>query len=180
MNIDLGPDGLTYYRTYEISSFDGQQFAGQHVSIDLTFNKQIHLFANTYPNFLISIGFATHNGSGFITGSGYVVDETGRRLIDSSLLGSADSAEGSWVGLFPCYYGITKPTDIWGAHFDLVFPNSGATIDLGGLELFDNDFVLNDHRVQGFHIGPIPESGSTLLLLTIALIPIIKKCRHIL
>lgn len=176
MNIDLGPDGLTYYRTYELNQLIGEKFNGQHVSLDLTFNKQIHLFANTYPNFLISVSFKTSGGTDFIRGTGYVTDINGQRLIDSSLLGSADTNGVTWVGLFPCYYGITQPTDIYGAHFDLVLPNFNGTIVDSGLELFDNDFVLRGHRVQTFRIGPhIPDSGSTWLLLTIALIPILKK-----
>lgn len=179
--IDLGPNGSTYYRTYDFNDLNGITFNGQTISIDLTFSTQVHLFANTYPNFLISVAFLTNGGESFITGTGYVTDINGNPMIGTgSILGSANTTNLMWVGLFPIYYGLERPADIYGAHFDLTLPDlNGSVITAGGIELFDSDFILNGHRVAPFRIGPhIPESGGTVFLLLIGLAPLIaiRKC----
>lgn len=159
--LDLGPNGITHYRTYNYSALNGTKFNGQTISVDLTFSTQIHLFDNTYPDLLIGLSFLTSGGESFITGTGYVMDINGNAMIGTdSRLGSANTTDLMFVGLFPNYYGLGRPSDIYGAHFEITLPTMDGNIVAGGIELFDNQFP----QAKGFRIGPhIPEGGCIFL-----------------
>lgn len=167
--LDLGPNGSTYYRAYEYSGLNGTQLNGQTLSVDLNFSTQVHLFQGSWSGFLVGLAVQTSGGESFITGTGYVMDINGTPL-GAGVLGSANTTNLMYVGLLPVLYGLGRPSDIYGVHFDITLPDLDATIVAGGIELFDNDLVDNGHRPDPFRIGPhVPEGGKTYLLLLIPL-----------
>lgn len=171
--LDLGLNGDTFYRAYDYSGLNGTQLNGQTVSVDLTFSTQVHLYQGTWSGFMIGFAALTSGGESFITGSGYAIDINGNP-VGGGILGSANTTDLMYVGLFPVYYGLTRPSDIYGVHFDLMLPELDASIVAGGIELFDNQFG----QVQPFRIGPhVPEGGSTIFLTCIALAGIIGASR---
>jgi len=146
--IELGPDGNSYRRTYDFSELNGMQLNGQTVSIDLVFSTQVHLFRNSL-DFLIFFTFLTSDGESFITGTGYVTNALGNPMTATDgRLWSASTTDTMFVGLSPCDFGLERPSDIYGTHFDLTLPDIDASILDGTLLLYDFELISHGGAVS--------------------------------
>lgn len=167
--IELGPDGNSYRRTYDFSELNGMQLNGQTVSIDLVFSTQVHLFRNSL-DFLIFFTFLTSGGESFITGTGYVTNALGNPMTATDgRLWSASTTDTMFVGLSPCDFGLERPSDIYGTHFDLTFLTSTHPYSMARCYCMTSNLSRTG---APFRIGPyVPDSGPTVLLLAVALVP---------
>jgi hypothetical protein len=183
IGIDLGPPGrLSQDTRISFSDLNGIALAGQTLSLDFLFrNGEFgRLFTSTKESFEISVTLQTlpPGGSGFAgfpSGMGNLVDRHFHPLQPAQDLGRSAGDDGSLtVGLFSLKdEGLHRPLDFFGVHFDLTLPENAS------FSVMDAEFRLVTSgigRDDVFGIGPgvprdiVPELGSTLLLLGIALI----------
>jgi len=184
ITIDLGPPSrVTGEKVVSFSDLDDLQFSGQTLSLDLVFggNSFVRLFKSTSRSFhllpwLDVFGAGTIN---FPTGSGYLFDKAGNPISSvTSFGGSVTTDPGgeavrlSLGGFYPLFAGGTFPPDIYGAHLDITLPNASAFDVTGGeLGLFPNASGPWDNK---FQIGDVPDSGSTQILMFIAVVALIS------
>jgi len=109
-----------------------------------------------------------------------LVDQEGNPLQPPQQLGSASGDNGLLAaGLFPLLPGdLSRPLDFFGIHFDLTLPVSPFVSITG------EEFLFKSDGNAPFGVGPgvptdiVPETGSTLLLLSLALFgPILARLR---
>jgi len=107
-----------------------------------------------------------------------LVDRHGNPLDQPLQLGSAAGSNGSLAaGLFPLLPGdLQRPFDFFGIHLDLKLP-AAPSISITGEE-----FLFKSNGGGPFGIGPgipsdiVPDQGSTLFLLSLALLgPILAR-----
>jgi len=109
-----------------------------------------------------------------------LVDQHGNPLEQPQLLGSASGNNGSLAaGLFPLLPGdLQRPLDFFGVHFDLTLPVA-LSISITG-----EKFMFKSEGNGPFGVGPgiptdiVPDDGSTVVLLSLALLgPILARVR---
>jgi hypothetical protein len=177
--IDLGPPPkITQQAQGLFNDLNGTALAGQTLSLDFIFTNGnfARLFTVTTDTFASRITLQT-NGIGvvgFLSGTGYLLDQQGNPLTPPTDLGSASGSDGSLdAGLFPLLSGaLAKPLDFFGVHYDLTLPtNLIVSLTSGQFELVAAGASKSDR----FGIGPgvpsdiIPEFGGTILLFIIGL-----------
>jgi hypothetical protein len=175
--IDLGPSpNITSHVETMFSDLNGTQLRGQTLSLDFLFTnaKFVRLFTVTDPGFAILITLNTSGSGvvGFLDGTGYLLNQSGGALGMPQPLGSASGDDGSMsAGLFPLLSGqFSTPLDFFGVHTNLLLPtNSSITVTGGEFQLVS----VGANKQDVFGIGPgvprniVPDSGSTLLLLSV-------------
>jgi hypothetical protein len=175
IGLELGPSPhITWKVMDSFTELDGIALHGQTLSLDFTFSKGefARLFTVTSDSFVGLLKLQT-NGSrsvGFLDGTGFLVDRHGHPMQQPQQLGSASGNNGSLAaGLFPLLPGdLQGPLDFFGIHFDLTLPLDRSVSITG------EEFMLMSHFNQPFGVGPgvpkdiVPDSGSTLLLFSIA------------
>lgn len=175
------PGTLASDVTIPFNDLNGTALLGQNLTLDFTFSGSefVRLFTVT-TNYEISVRLQT-NGSGdvgFLTGTGFLLDQNGNPLQTPQDLGGASSSDASMTaGLLPLLPGdLSRPFDHFGVQFDLLFPNNPSVEVTGG------EFRLLAYGDSGpFGIGPgvardiVPDSGSTLLLFSLALLVLLRN-----
>jgi hypothetical protein len=189
--IDLGPSGIITERSRSFSGLEGMQLAGQSLNLDFSFsnNEFIRVYSTTEgrPAFYSSLFLQTSatTSPGFLVGNGYVTDANGQQY--SGLVGRAMGDDGTtYLGLFPFWNdigpipGIATPLDIYGIHYDITLPTTAQTeivssqLGIFGLEISNREggpfSTIGIGPGIPDQIPPVPDAGSTLLLLAIPLI----------
>jgi VPDSG-CTERM motif len=189
ISIDLGPSpNITNHVGAMFRDLNGTSLDGQSLSLDFLFSngKFARLFSVTNPQFAILVTLNTTGSGnvGVLDGTGFLLDKNGSALGSPQDLGSASGSDGSLsVALFPLLSNqFSTPLDFFGVHMDWMLPiNSSVSINGGKFELVAAG--AGDRDVFG--IGPgvprdiVPDSGSTLLLLSLALFGVQSICRRI-
>jgi hypothetical protein len=178
------------------NQLDGQLLNGQTLSLDFVFTDNFVRFLppgglpQTGTDFDISVYIATNASLppgefvGFATGTGFIFDQAGHALETSKALGSfVDSAGGIGLGLFPFFADrtgaisneIARNASFYGFHMDITLPNNSQfQITDANLGLFGGNIPRPNHPGE-FAIGPhVPDAGSTMLLLAIAVLPLCR------
>jgi hypothetical protein len=183
IDLDLGtPPHVTSSVTNSFDALNGIGLHGQTLSLDFRFShgEFVRLFTVTSNPFVALLKLQT-NSSGtldFLHGTGFLVDQHGNPLDQPQKLGSAAGSNGSLAaGLFPLLPGdLQRPLDFFGLHLDLKLP-PGPSISITGEE-----FLFMSDRNAPFGVGPgvptdiVPDPGSTLFLLSLALLgPILAR-----
>ena len=181
--VDLGPTGVVHdSRTVDLWA-PNVQFAGQNIDFNFSFeNGQfIRLFTATNNSFQIDAFFRINNaplGALNFGGSGFLTDNHGAELgpavtLEAFPVTNPFHQTGVDLVLRPLTSDVV-PGDAFGFHLDLTLPNSpsfGFGHGPPGGVTFDGNI---------FGIGPgvprdiVPDVGSTVFLLTIALIGLIS------
>ncbi len=157
--------------------------SGQTLSLDFAFTNAefVRLFSTTNSQFAALLTLRTNASgvAGFLDGTGYLVDQQGTALEQPESLGSASGDDGAvHAGLFPLLSNVLdRPIDFYGVHFDLTLPAAAPfAITEGEFGLI----VVGIDRNDRFGVGPgniprdiVPDFGSTLLLLTCALVAVL-------
>jgi len=171
--IDVGPNGFTFDRTARYADLNGAILSGQSLSIHLVFSQPIFIQQGV-TRFDVTLSLQTDTPSpGFTLGTGFV---NGIPVPT----GHGESSRGTtFIGAFPFDFGspFTKPFRLDEIRFHVTLPDSGAVIESGEI-----DFI-SLHDGKPFHIGSVPESGSTFLLLMLGLVGCAsiqqKRLRHL-
>lgn len=168
--IDPGPRGTYFNRSYDMPFT--ASLTGQDASIDINFSDSITvLYGGLSGYFDFHLSFATNAKNtvvGFTHGTGYLTDQNGAQISPAMTLGSGayynEDTAGMDIALFPFDFLLLKsPVTFYGAHFDLMFPDSPYSITDGSISLLS---PTNDRYAHGFRVGPfVPETGNTLLML---------------
>ena len=174
INLHLGPsnDHITGETSVSFSELNGTPLNGGSLTFSFTFSEVVRLLADTSPNFEFGVLLDT-NASGWsndISATLYCLDQNGNQNSISQGTASGPVSGGQDLGLgfavFPLTFNdgsLVTPFSFHGAHVDMVLPltDDGATIT-GARVVFDgNDYAFGPH---------VPDSGSTLTLLALALI----------
>jgi hypothetical protein len=185
IDLDLGTSPhVTSKVTNSFDAMNGTALQGQTLSLDFTFSNGefVRLFTVTSNAFVALLKLQT-NSSGmvdFLSGTGFLVDQQGSPLQPPQQLGSASGNNGLLAaGLFPLLPGdLSRPLDFFGIHFDLTLPVSPFVSITG------EEFLFMSDSNRPFGVGPdvpsdiVPDQGSTLLLLSLALLgPILARVR---
>ena len=158
--IDVGAPGFTFTRAAGFAPLHGKQCNGQSLSVDLVFSNSV-IVPQGVSRF--EVGFELHTDTpfpGFILGTGFVLGVP-------VATGHFDSSDGSTgIAIFPFDFGspFSKPFTLDSVHFDFTLPSGGAEI------LSGNVFLVALDNGKPFHIGTIPEGGSTFALLALGLV----------
>lgn len=186
IKVDLGPSHTVTSQTPP-STFDdlnGTALSGQSLSVDFGFlnDEFVRVFSVTSDAFQVLIKLQTNSVgfTGFLDGTGYLIDINGDPIPGYGITGSAAGSDGSMaISLFPLLKDedgtpnddLLRPFDFYGVHYDLTFPD----VNDDTIFVTTGEFALSaDGGVFG--IGPgipdniVPESGATLLLLGIGLL----------
>jgi hypothetical protein len=192
ISIDLGPRGSVIERYLDFSGFEGTQMAGQSFSLDFSFpdSEFLRIYttlggAGSFSAFLFlyaNAGNPFENTFPF-RGSGYVTDANDQQYSYPAIHNTGNNGI-FFLGLHPFISTAIQnielgPLDIYGIHYDLTLP------DLEGIEIVSSQLGIFgpggfDFEIPNIAVGPgipdhqsVPDTGSTLLLLTLALIPIL-------
>src|SRR5947208_1648820 len=176
IDLDLGtPPHVTSKVTNSFDAMNGAALQGQTLSLDFTFShgEFVRLFTVTSNPFVALLKLQTNSPGmvDFLSGTGFLVDQQGNPLQPPQQLGSAAGNNGLLAaGLFPLLPGdLSRPLDFFGIHFDLTLPVSPFVSITG------EEFLFKSDGNAPFGVGPgvptdiVPETGSTLLLLSLAL-----------
>jgi hypothetical protein len=192
IQIDLGSPA-----TYEGSNtqlgpipfldLDGTPVNGASLSLDFLFTNSefVRLFHQTTTFFEVQVTLLTSAGTapGFVTSaSGDLIDENGTAIPGFSVVGTADSSNGSTtLGFFPLLEDINGtpdpniifPLDFYGVHFGFTLPDDPS------VDVISGQFTLNGAGQNSrFAVGPpVPDNGNTLELLTFATLLLIMYGR---
>ena len=185
INLDLGArHHVTWKVTNSFAALNGTDLQGQTLSLDFTFShgEFVRLFTITNNSFVALLKLQTNSSDmvDFLNGTGFLVDKHGNPLEAPQQLGSASGNNGSLAaGLFPLLPGdLQRPLDFFGIHFDLTLPVSPS------ISITGEEFLFRSDRRGPFGVGPaipadiVPDTGSTVLLLGLALLgPILARLR---
>lgn len=180
--IELGPGRLSYTEVFPFHEFNGA--VNQHVSVDLMFDNNIHLFTHTSQWFLIGLTFLAKDPQ-FLEGTGYLLDINGNQLGGVRSAAGAIGDDGSEItGIFPLIgtpggalaTDISRPLDFYGVHFDFDIPDE---------PIIDGIFYMTTPDYgESFRIGPhVTDNGTTLMLFLLSLIGLVlydKKANSLL
>jgi len=185
IDLDLGTN--PHVCSNVANSFDGLNGIGLHgqtLSLDFRFShgEFVRLFTVTSNPFEALLKLQT-NSPGMLDflhvhGTGFLVDRHGNPLDQPQQLGIAAGSNGSLgAGLFPLLPGdLQRPLDFFGIHLDLKLPPAPS------ISITGEEFLFESDRNGPFGVGPgvprdfVPDQGSTLLLLSIALLgPILAR-----
>lgn len=179
VGIDLGKaPRITAQFTSPFDALNGVSLNGQSLSLNFLFTKGefVRLFSVTQAPFDVSITLQT-NGLGlvgFLSGTGYLLDQHGNPIGSPQVLGSASGNDGTMsVGLFPLLSGqLPRPLDFFGVHFEWMLPTNPLVAITGGEFQLITAGLNHDDK---FGIGPgvptdiVPDGGDTLMLFALAL-----------
>jgi len=185
IEIDLGgPHKITSDLSLPFDALNNTAIGGQTLSIDLTISNDefVRLFTKTSPLFDVSITLQTNgtNKHDFLQGTGYLVDSQGMAIPGFGVTGTASGHDLLSIGLFPLLKDkngtpnndLPRPLDFFGIHFDLTFPDAHNE----SIQVIGGEFGLFSNPGAVFGVGPgiprdiVPDSGSTLLLLSVGVI----------
>jgi hypothetical protein len=175
IDLELGPPPhVTSEVTNSFAALNGTALQGQTLSLDFTFSNGefVRLFTVTSNPFVALLKLQT-NSSGmvdFLSGTGFLVDQQGNPLQPPQQLGSASGDNGLLAaGLFPLLPGdLQRPLDFFGVHLELTFPVAPS------ISITGEEFLFMSDSNGPFGVGPgvpadiVPDTGSTLLLLSLA------------
>jgi hypothetical protein len=185
IDLDLGTSPhVTSKVTNSFDALNGTALQGQTLSLDFTFShgEFVRLFTITSKPFVGLLKLQTNSPVmlDFLNGTGFLVDQQGSPLQQPQQLGSASGDNGSLAaGLFPLLPGdLPHPLDFFGIHFDLMLPMSPS------ISITGEEFLLMSDGNGPFGVGPgvpadiVPDTGSTLLLVSLALLgPVLAQVR---
>src|SRR5437764_7302234 len=185
IDLDLGtPPHVTSKVTNSFDALNGTALQGQTLSLDFTFShgEFVRLFTVTSSPFVALLKLQTNSPGmvDFLSGTGFLVDQQGNPLQPPQQLGSAAGNNGLLAaGLFPLLPGdLSRPLDFFGIHFDLTLPVSPFVSITG------EEFLFKSDSNAPFGVGPgvpadiVPDTGTTLFLLSLALLgPILARVR---
>jgi hypothetical protein len=178
IDLDLGtPPHITSKVTNSFDALNGIALQGQTLSLDFTFSHSefVRLFTVTSPSFLalLKLQTSSFNKVGFLSGTGFLVDQKGNPMQPPQQLGSASGNNGLLAaGLLPG--DLSRPLDFFGLHLDLTLPTRPFVVITG------EDFMFKSDGNSPFGVGPgvpsdiVPEGGSTALFLAITLASLIS------
>jgi len=189
IEIDLSPPHkITSNLSIPFNALNNMPIGGQTMSLDLAIaNSQfVRLFTKTSSLFDVAITLHTNgtNSHDFLQGTGYLVNSQGMAIPGFGVTGSSSGDNLLGINLFPLLKDkngtpnndLPRPLDFFGIHFDLSFPdahNESIQVTGGEFGLFSNPGMV-------FGVGPgiprdiVPDSGSTLLLLSMGLAGLIS------
>lgn len=190
IEIDLGPPNKITSDLSELpfDALNGTPIGGETMSIDFTIaNSQfVRLFTKTSPLFQVLITLRTNgtNPDDFLHGTGYLVDSQGMAIPGFGITGKGSDHDLLSIGLFPLLKDnngtpnndLPRPLDFFGIHFDLSFPDTHNE----SIHVIGGDFGLISDPGAVFGVGPgiprdiVPDSGSTLLLLSVGVTGLIS------
>jgi hypothetical protein len=157
---------------------------GQTLSLDFTFShgEFVRLFTVTSNPFVALLKLQTNSAGmvDFLSGTGFLVDQQGNPLQQPQQLGSASGNNGLLAaGLFPLLPGdLSRPLDFFGIHLDLTLPVSPFVSITGEEFLFESDSNAPFGVGPGVPADIVPDTGTTLFLLSLALLgPILARVR---
>jgi hypothetical protein len=173
INLHLGPsnDHVTGETSVSFSDLNGTPLNGSNLTLNFTFNEVVRLLADTRTDFELAVLLDT-NASGWSNDASatlHSLDQNGNQNSISEggafppVSGGQDIGLG--FGLFPLTFNdgsLVTPFSFHGAHADMILPlTDGATITGARVAFYGNDYAFGPH---------VPDSGSTLTLLALALI----------
>jgi hypothetical protein len=171
IQINLGSNGVRSSDwAASFTDLNGTLLSGQNLALDFTFNANqfVRLFSAT-TSFEVLLTLRTNSSGlpGFLSGTGFLIDQHGNPLQPPQDIGAASSSNGSmFAGLFPLFPDSgapNRPFDFFNVHFDLTLPDNSSVQITGG------KFGLGANSTP-FGFGPgipaniVPDGGSTLLL----------------
>lgn len=183
IDLDLGtPPHVTCNVANSFDGLNGIGLHGQTLSLDFRFShgEFVRLFTVTSNPFVALLKLQTNSPGtlDFLHGTGFLVDRHGNPLDQPLQLGSAAGSNGSLAaGLFPLLSGdLPRPLDFFGIHLDLKLPPARS------ISITGEEFLFMSDRNAPFGVGPgvptdiVPDPGSTLFLLSLALLgPILAR-----
>jgi hypothetical protein len=160
------------------NDLNGALLHGQTLSLDFFFLNQkfVRLFSITNSLFDAQITLHTSGWGqvGFLSGTGFLIDKHGDPLAAPQDLGSASGGGSMAAGLFPLFgTGLHRPLDFFGVHLDLILPDNPL------VAITSSGFSLSSDSDAPFGVGPgvprdiVPDEGSTVLFLSLALLALI-------
>jgi hypothetical protein len=189
--IDLGSPRVVHpaetgsVLSVQFADSNGTVLNGQNVSFDFVFREArfVHLFSASASEFNF-IGYFFLSGSlpsHSLVGNGYAFDAQGKPYVGSfsgAGVGSLNTPDNPVVIAIVDVFesdnnntrnGLIPPFDVYGVHFDFTLP------DAPDVKITNGEFSLNvgfndAGRVAPFAIGSVPETGSALAMLAIALL----------
>jgi hypothetical protein len=180
IQIDLGPPAFyknTQLGPLSFSDLNGIPVNGSTLSLNFLFTggEFVRLFSNTTKSFDIGLALQTDAGTfpGFVTNArAHLIAQDGTPISGTTnVIGRADGSDGStFAGFFPLLAdssgtpntSLSFPLDFYGVHFAFNLPDDpGVVINGGDLTLFGHG------EFSPFAVGPLPETGNTLMLLFI-------------
>jgi len=181
IDLDLGTHPhVTSNVANSFDALNGMGLQGQTLSLDFRFShgEFVRLFSVTSNPFMALFKLQTNSPGmvNFLHGTGFFVDQQGNPLDQPQGLGSAAGSNGSLgAGLF-LSGNLQRPLDFFGIHLDLRLP-AASSISITG-----EKFLFKSNGNGPFGVGPgvpsdvVPDQGSTLLLLSLALLgPILAR-----
>ena len=178
INLDLGtPPHVTSKVANSFGALNGTGLQGQTLSLDFRFShgEFVRLFSGTSNPFVALLKLQTDSSGmvDFLSGTGFLVGQHGNPLQQPQQLGSAAGSNGSLAaGLFPLLSGdLQSPLNFFGVHLDLTLPMAPS------ISITGEEFLFKSDSNGPFGVGPgIPDQGSTLFLLSLALLgPILAR-----
>jgi len=181
IQIDLGPPAFyinTQLGPFSFSDLHGTPVNGSTLSLDFLFTggEFVRLFSNTTKSFDIHLGLRTDAGPfpGYVTNAtAYLIAQDGTAISGTtSVIGRAQSNTGrTFLGFFPLLAdgngtpntSLSFPLDFYGVHFAFNLPDDPGAV------IIDSGFMLvgTGRRSSTFAVGPLPDTGNTLMLLFI-------------
>jgi len=177
--IDLGPPRLFHanHTSIDIDFPSSLSLNGQMVSLTFTFNTNVRVFRTT-QDFFVTTRFDT-NGADIPPWGGpakaSLLDQVGNELVPPVEALAFSSFGGFAFGIsfqpnFGDYLPLDQPVDFYGVRFDFTAPN---TPDL----TITSSFLRLGASSGSFGIGIVPDTGSTLLLLSLSLGALLAAAR---
>ena len=174
INLDLGPsnDHITSATSVPFSQLNGTPLNGGSLAFNFTFSEVVRLLADTRPDFSFIVLLDT-NASGWSNNPSatlYTLDQNGNQNStsqggDIGPFSGSNPDIGLGFGVEPLLFNdgsLVTPFSFHGAHAEMVLPLAdGATITGASVLFFGNHYAFGPH---------VPDSGSTLTLLALALI----------
>jgi len=181
IQIDLGPPAFyinTQLGPFSFSDLNGTPVNGSTLSLDFLFTggEFVRLFSNTTKSFDIHLGLQTDARPfpGYVTNAtAYLIAQDGTAISGTtSVIGRAQSNTArTFLGFFPLLAegngtpntSLSFPLDFYGVHFAFNLPDDPGAV------IIDSDFTLvgRGGRSSTFAVGPLPDTGNTLMFLFI-------------
>jgi hypothetical protein len=180
IQIDLGPPARytnTQLGPLSFSNLNGTPVNGSTLSLNFLFTggEFVQLLSNTTKSFDIGLALQTDAGTfpGFVTHAmAHLIAQDGTAISGTTnVIGRADSSDGAtFAGFFPLLANgsgtpntsLSFPLDFYGVHFAFNLPDDPGVMIIGGdLTLFGQG------KFSQFAVGPLPDTGNTLMLLFI-------------
>ena len=185
IEIDLGsPPNVTSHLSIPFNALNETIVGGETISLDLAIvnSEFVRLFTVTSSLFDVSITLQTNGTTkhDFLQGTGFLIDSQGMAIPGFGVTGRASGNDLLTIGFFPLLKDengtpntdLARPLDFFGIHLNLTFPDK----DNPSIQVIGGEFGLFSNPDAVFGVGPgvprdiVPDSGSTLLLLSVGVI----------